>query len=62
MSYYNSLSQLTDDFDFPLHAPVVFDIVRPKIGNLQRILTRVTGISQELFPILSEINGQPRRR
>ncbi|KAI9106297.1 hypothetical protein DFS34DRAFT_58191 [Phlyctochytrium arcticum] len=37
--------------DFPINAPVLFDIIQPGTTNLQRVMTRVTSINKEMAAV-----------
>jgi hypothetical protein len=53
-----SLQTCQLETDFPLNAPIVFDIVHPHLGKLQRITCRVRSTSQELASVQTELSSQ----
>ncbi|KAI8925707.1 hypothetical protein BC831DRAFT_550468 [Entophlyctis helioformis] len=46
-----TLKSVVSPGDFPLNAPVILDIIQPHMPELQRVLTRVTSINQDLSAV-----------
>ncbi|KAJ3213593.1 hypothetical protein HDU67_002684 [Dinochytrium kinnereticum] len=50
----NTVTQLTD---FPVFAPVLFDIIQPGTTNLQRVLCQVTSINKDISAVSVQKGG-----
>ncbi|KAI8922123.1 hypothetical protein DFJ77DRAFT_425090, partial [Powellomyces hirtus] len=44
--------------DFPINAPVLFDIIQPGATHLQRVMTRVTSINKEMAAVMVDDDYQ----
>ncbi|KND03878.1 uncharacterized protein SPPG_08927 [Spizellomyces punctatus DAOM BR117] len=46
-----NLRSMANPTDFPINAPVLFDIIQPGTTHLQRVMTRVTSINKEMAAV-----------
>ncbi|KAJ3408961.1 hypothetical protein HDV05_004665, partial [Chytridiales sp. JEL 0842] len=51
-----NLKEVTECSDFPINAPVLFDIIQPGSSNLQRILCQVTSINKDVSAVTVQKN------
>jgi hypothetical protein len=49
--FFSALSTVVEANDFPLHAPILFDIIQPGIPRLRRVLCEITGRDKDVSAI-----------